>query len=72
MRQAPIYKICTKAALQEARSRGRFEGSPDDLFDGFIHFNSSSAWEQRSRNDSGESRHRARWIPNESDPAAFF
>ncbi|MGC2409285.1 MAG: DUF952 domain-containing protein [Methyloceanibacter sp.] len=38
MCQAPIYKICTKAALQEARSRGRFEGSPDDLPEGFIHF----------------------------------
>ena len=33
----PVYKICDEAALQEARSKGRFEGSPDDLRDGFIH-----------------------------------
>ena len=33
----PIYKICKSAILQEARGRGRFEGSADDLRDGFIH-----------------------------------
>jgi len=33
----PIYKICTAVALEEARSAGRFEGSPDDVRDGFIH-----------------------------------
>ena len=33
----PIYKICKSAMLQEARGRGRFEGSADDLRDGFIH-----------------------------------
>ena len=33
----PIYKICKSAMLQEARRRGRFEGSADDLRDGFIH-----------------------------------
>ena len=33
----PIYKICESAMLQEARGRGRFEGSADDLRDGFIH-----------------------------------
>ena len=33
----PIYKICASAMLQEARGRGRFEGSADDLRDGFIH-----------------------------------
>ena len=33
----PIYKICKSAVLQEARGRGRFEGSADDLRDGFIH-----------------------------------
>jgi uncharacterized protein (DUF952 family) len=32
-----IYKICSSAALQEARGRGRFEGSADDARDGFIH-----------------------------------
>ena len=33
----PIYKICASAMLQEARGRGRFEGSADDLRDGFLH-----------------------------------
>jgi uncharacterized protein (DUF952 family) len=37
VRGAPIYKICVAAALQEARSSGCFEGSADDLRDGFIH-----------------------------------
>jgi uncharacterized protein (DUF952 family) len=33
----PVYKICSSAMLQEARTRGRFEGSADDARDGFIH-----------------------------------
>jgi uncharacterized protein (DUF952 family) len=33
----PLYKICTKAAFAEAESKGRFEGSADDVRDGFIH-----------------------------------
>jgi uncharacterized protein (DUF952 family) len=33
----PVYKICTRAALLEARGAGRFEGSADDARDGFIH-----------------------------------
>jgi len=33
----PIYKVCTEAALAEAATKGRFEGSPDDRRDGFIH-----------------------------------
>ena len=33
----PLYKICSSEALQEARGRGRFEGSADDARDGFIH-----------------------------------
>ncbi len=33
----PLYKVCTEAALAEAVSKGRFEGSPDDRRDGFIH-----------------------------------
>jgi uncharacterized protein (DUF952 family) len=33
----PLYKICTEAALAEAVTKGRFEGSPDDRRDGFIH-----------------------------------
>ena len=37
----PVYKICDEAALQEARSTGRFEGSADDLRDGFIHLSAA-------------------------------
>jgi uncharacterized protein (DUF952 family) len=33
----PIYKICTAAALEAARGTGRYDGSADDLRDGFIH-----------------------------------
>jgi uncharacterized protein (DUF952 family) len=33
----PVYKICSEAALQEARRCGRFDGSADDARDGFIH-----------------------------------
>jgi uncharacterized protein (DUF952 family) len=33
----PVYKICSSTTLQEARRSGRFEGSADDLRDGFIH-----------------------------------
>ena len=33
----PLYKVCTEAALAEAITKGRFEGSPDDCRDGFIH-----------------------------------
>jgi uncharacterized protein (DUF952 family) len=33
----PVYKICSSVALQEARERGRFNGSADDVRDGFIH-----------------------------------
>ena len=32
-----VYKICTEAELEEARAKGRFEGSADDRRDGFIH-----------------------------------
>ncbi len=33
-----IYKICGAAEWQEAEMSGTYEGSPDDLRDGFIHF----------------------------------
>ena len=33
----PVYKISSSAMLQEARGRGRFDGSADDARDGFIH-----------------------------------
>jgi uncharacterized protein (DUF952 family) len=33
----PVYKICSQAAFAQAESKGRFEGSADDVRDGFIH-----------------------------------
>jgi uncharacterized protein (DUF952 family) len=38
----PVYKICSRAALQEARKSGRFDGSADDARDGFIHLSAAS------------------------------
>jgi uncharacterized protein (DUF952 family) len=37
----PLYKVCTEAAFAEAMSKGRFEGSPDDRRDGFIHLSAA-------------------------------
>jgi uncharacterized protein (DUF952 family) len=37
----PVYKICSSAMLQEAKARGRFEGSADDARDGFIHLSAA-------------------------------
>ena len=37
----PLYKVCTEAAIAEAMSKGRFEGSPDDRRDGFIHLSAA-------------------------------
>jgi uncharacterized protein (DUF952 family) len=33
----PVYKICTAASLEQAKDAGRFDGSADDVRDGFIH-----------------------------------
>jgi uncharacterized protein (DUF952 family) len=33
-----IYKICPASAWREAERQGIFDGSTDDLRDGFIHF----------------------------------
>ena len=38
---ALIYKICPEAAWREAERAGRFNGSPVDLADGFIHFSAA-------------------------------
>jgi uncharacterized protein (DUF952 family) len=35
-----VYKIMTEAAFEEAMREGRFQGSADDLRDGFIHLSS--------------------------------
>jgi len=34
----PIYKILTAEAFAEAKAKGRFDGAPVDLADGYIHF----------------------------------
>tara|TARA_B100001996_G_C18622185_1_gene578172 strand:+ start:633 stop:977 length:345 start_codon:yes stop_codon:yes gene_type:complete len=33
-----IYKICTKSEWEEAKLKGKFNGSKKDLEDGYIHF----------------------------------
>jgi uncharacterized protein (DUF952 family) len=38
----PVYKICARAALEQARRAGRFEGSADDARDGFIHLSAGA------------------------------
>jgi uncharacterized protein (DUF952 family) len=38
----PVYKILTKPAFEEASAKGRFDGSPVDLRDGFIHLSAGN------------------------------
>jgi uncharacterized protein (DUF952 family) len=37
-----IYKILPRAAWDEAVAKGRFDGSPVDLEDGYIHFSTAA------------------------------
>jgi uncharacterized protein (DUF952 family) len=37
-----IYKICSAALWREAEEKGRFEGAPVDLADGYIHFSTGT------------------------------
>jgi len=37
-----VYKILPRMAWDEAVARGRFDGSPVDLEDGFIHFSTAA------------------------------
>jgi uncharacterized protein (DUF952 family) len=37
-----IYKICGRAAWEEAQTAGLFAGSPADRSDGFIHFSTAA------------------------------
>jgi uncharacterized protein (DUF952 family) len=37
----PVYKILAEAALEAAKSEGRFLGTGDDLRDGFIHLSAA-------------------------------
>jgi uncharacterized protein (DUF952 family) len=50
-----IYKILPRAAWDEAVAAGRFEGSPVDLTDGYIHFSTGSqAQETASKHFRGQ------------------
>ncbi|KQT60670.1 MULTISPECIES: DUF952 domain-containing protein [unclassified Aureimonas] len=42
MTSAPIYKIAPRALWREAEDKGRFEGAPVDLADGYIHFSTAA------------------------------
>ncbi len=37
----PVYKVLTKAAYERAERNGHFQGSTDDLRDGFIHLSAA-------------------------------
>lgn len=37
----PIYKIAPQALWREAEAKGRFDGAPVDLQDGYIHFSTA-------------------------------
>lgn len=50
-----IYKILPRAAWDEAVAAGRFDGSPVDLQDGYIHFSTSAqAQETAARHFRGQ------------------
>ena len=36
-----IFQICPETLWREAETRGRFDGAPIDLADGFIHFSTA-------------------------------
>ncbi len=40
-----IYKVLSRAALAEAKAKGRFEGSAEDARDGFIHLSTADQLE---------------------------
>ena len=44
-----IYKILPRAAWTAAHEAGRFEGSPLDLADGFIHFSTAAQARETAR-----------------------
>jgi uncharacterized protein (DUF952 family) len=50
-----VYKILPRNAWEAARGAGRFEGSPVDLQDGFIHFSTAAqAPETAARHFAGQ------------------
>ena len=49
-----IYKICPAALWSEAETKGRFDGAPIDLADGYIHFSTAAqAVETAARHFAG-------------------
>lgn len=44
-----VYKILDAAEWDAAVARGRFEGSPVDLADGFIHFSTAAQAQETAR-----------------------
>lgn len=44
-----IYKILPRADWEAARALGRFDGSPDDTRDGFIHFSTAAQAQETAR-----------------------
>ena len=44
-----IYKILPRAAWTAAHEAGRFEGSPLDISDGFIHFSTAAQAQETAR-----------------------
>jgi uncharacterized protein (DUF952 family) len=52
---ALIYKICPETLWRAAEKTGRFDGSPVDLEDGFIHFSTAGQLrETAARHFAGE------------------
>lgn len=55
MTASKIYKIVPEPAWRSAETAGRFEGSPADLADGFIHFSTAGqVAETAARHFSGQ------------------
>lgn len=46
---APIYKLTPRTDWLEAEAKGRFEGAPVDLADGFIHFSTGAQLRETAR-----------------------
>jgi uncharacterized protein (DUF952 family) len=52
-----IYKICAEDLWSEAEAKGRFDGAPVDLADGFIHFSTADqVAETAARHFAGQDR----------------
>ncbi len=50
-----VYKILSRAAWREAEAKGRFEGAPIDLKDGYIHLSTAEqAQETADKHFHGE------------------